>query len=239
MAKSIALKVSPHFKAGVKDLLDQWKPIKEGYANLAKQHLDFAKMIVKLWQQAKAFDRKSGSSLHKDYMREELQQLVQTDDPSILSRWRTIGEQADFLLPVSKHLPSDRDHLYQLATAVKKDKPVTEWVKSKKVHPAISVNEIKFLKTDGARKKSIARTMRTQSVTFNFSSDLEAKEIVEILQSAIQSDKFESLIASQSIFAECEDSMREGYAKLKPKFIDVTKPKTSKPPRKSKPLQRK
>jgi len=227
MATVPSTKVSQDFKRQVNRLLEEWKPIKQGYADLAKRHLAFAKLIVELWETARALDRKVKDDLHKDYMRQQLQVLVNTDDQSILSRWRTIGAHADILLPVAKHLPSDRDHLYQLATAVKKEKPIQDWIDEGKVHPSVSVNEIKFLKSEGVRKKSVAKATRTQSVTFIFSSDFEAATIVETLRSALESENFEAVIAEKSVIAECETSLRGIYSRLKPKFIDATPPKVS------------
>jgi hypothetical protein len=224
-----AAKVSSEFKKQVNRLLEEWKPIKQGYADLARRHLDFAKLIVQLWETARALDRKSKDDLHKNYMRQQLHALVQTDDQSILSRWRTIGAQADILLPVAKHLPSDRDHLYQLATAIKQEKPINDWIDQGKVHPLVSVNEIKLLKTEGVRKKSVAKATRTQSVTFNFSSDFEATEIVQILRQAFESEKFESIIADKGVIAECETSLRSIFDRLKPKFAEGTPQKLASP----------
>ena len=234
MAAELTANVSSVFEKEVGQLLKRWIPIKEGYAKLAKQHLDFAKLIVELWEKAKVLDRQTGGSLHKDHMRQQLQELVQTDDQSILSRWRTIGTQAEVLLPVAEHLPADRDHLYQLATAAKQAKPIAEWVEQKKIHPTVSVNEIKSLKIEGVRRKPIAKATRTQSVTFNFSLDVEAKEIVETLRSAFESAAFESVIADNRVIAECQDSLRQIFEKLKPKFINATPPKPKAAKRKAK-----
>ncbi len=153
---------------------------------------------------------------------------MQTDDESILSRWRIIGLYADTLLPVAKHLPSDRDHLYQLATAVKQEKPIRDWIEANKIHPGVSVRDIKTLNTEGIRKKSTSKATRTQSVTFNFSSDVEAKEIVELLRSAFSSDRVATIIADSSVVAECEDTLRDIFDKLKPKLIRATPPKVKK-----------
>lgn len=226
MATLIETTVSRDFKREVSQLREAWKPIAKGYADLAKQHLDFAKLILELWQTAKYFDRGTKRTDHVDYMRHQLKELVQTDDPSILSRWRLIGEHADTLLPVSKYLPVHRDHLYELARAVKQDKPVSEWIDMEKIHPGISVRDIKTLNTEGRRKKSTAKATRLQSVTLNFSSDIEANEIVEILRSAFSTDRYVSIIASQSVRDECKDTLRDIYDKLKPKFIVAATPKT-------------
>jgi len=235
MAAVPSTQVSQDFKRQVKRLLDEWKPIKQGYADLAKKHLAFAKLIVELWETARTLDRKSKDDLHKDYMRQQLRALVQTDDESILSRWRTIGAQADILLPFAKHLPSDRDHLYQLATAVKKEKPIEDWIDEGKVHPSVSVNEIKLLKTEGVRKKSVAKVTRTQSVTFNFSSDIEAAEIVQILRQAFESERFESIIADKRVIAECQTSLRNIFDRLKLKFVEgKTQKLSSQPPKRQK-----
>jgi hypothetical protein len=120
---------------------------------------------------------------------------------------------------VAKHLPADRDHLYQLATAVKHEKPVTDWIESKKIHPGVSVRDIKMLNSEGMRKKPSAKATRTQSVTFNFSSDVEAKEIVEILRLAFSCDRVTAIIADNRVIAECEDTLRDIFDELKPKFI--------------------
>ena len=228
MATLPATTVSRDFKREVTQLREAWKPIAKGYADLAKQHLDFAKLIVGLWRTAKDLDRGTKRTDHTDYMRRQLQDFLQTDDESILSRWRIIGLYADTLLPVAKHLPSDRDHLYQLATAVKQEKPIRDWIEANKIHPGVSVRDIKTLNTEGIRKKSTSKATRTQSVTFNFSSDIEAKEIVELLRSAFLSDRVATIIADASVVAECEDTLRDIFDELKPKFIRATPPKVKK-----------
>jgi len=232
MGSSITLKVSPEFKREIRKLLDRWKPIKQGYADLAKRQLNFAKLIVDLWDRAKSLDKGTNDSLHKDYMRQQLQLLVQSEDPVIFTRWQTIGNQADRLMPLADSLPSNRDHLYQLAHAVKNEKPIDKWIREGRVHPGVSVNEIKFLKSEGIRKKSSAKATRTQSVTFNFSSDMEAAEIVQILRQAFESDKFESVNAQQSVRHECKAALRDIYDRLEPKFIGASTPKASTKPRK-------
>jgi hypothetical protein len=239
MGSSIALKVSSDFKKEVGQLLEQWKPIKQGYADLAKKQLNFAKMIASLWETAKSLDKGTSGSLHKNYMRQQLQTLVQSDDPVIFTRWQTIGNQADRLMPLANSLPSNRDHLYQLAHAVKNEKPIQEWVREGKVHPGVSVNEIKFLKSEGVRKKTVAQATRTQSVTFNFSSDLEATEIVQILRQAFESDKFDSVILQQSVNDECKDALRDIFTRLKPKFIVATQSKALTMPRKRRKVAKK
>jgi hypothetical protein len=228
MATLPTTSVSRDFKREVTQLRDAWKPIAKGYADLAKQHLDFAKLIVELWRTAKDLDRGTQKTDHAEYMRQQLQVLVQTDDESILTRWRTIGLYADSLLPVAKHLPSNRDHLYELARAVKQEKPVSEWIEMDKIHPNVSVRDIKALNWEGVRKKSTAEATRTASVTFIFSSDVLANEIVELLRSAFSSNKIANIIADASVVAECEDTLRDIFDELKPKFIRATPPKVKK-----------
>ena len=228
MATVPTTSISREFKRDVKQLIDEWTPIKKGYAELAKQHLGFAKLMLELWNKAKALDRGTKQTVHKDYMRQLLQKAVQTDDASILTRWRIIGEHADTLLPVSDYLPVHRDHLYQLATAVKADKPVRDWVEANKIHPGISVRDINALKREGVPRKSVAKDTRTRSVTLNFSSGVEAKEIVELLRSAFSSDRVSTIIADASVVAECEDTLRDIFDELKPKLIRATPPKVKK-----------
>ena len=82
--------------------------------------------------------------------------LIDTDDETILSRWRTIGKFAEKLLPYARHLPADRDHFYELANAAREDKPIASWVESKEIHPGVPVRNIRELRRGTERKKSIA-----------------------------------------------------------------------------------
>lgn len=227
MATVPTTSVSREFKREVKQLIDEWKPIKKGYADLAKQHLEFAKLMLELWNKAKALDRGTKQTVHKDYMRQLLQKAVQTDDASILTRWRIIGEHADSLLPVSEYLPVHRDHLYELARAVKQDKPVSQWIEMERIHPGVSVRDINALNREGVPRKSTAKVTRTRSVTFNFSSNLEASEIVAILRSAFSTNKFESIITDTSVIDECKASLKDIFDKLEPKFKDSSPTKVN------------
>jgi len=234
-----ATTVSRDFQTSVRQLRKAWAPISDGYAELAKKHLDFAKMIAELWETAKRLDRGTKKTEHMDYMRQQLQELVQTDDKSILSRWKRIGEQASILLTVAEHLPSNRDHLYEIATAVKKEKPVIEWIEMEKIHPGVSVRDIRLLNTDGIRRKSTAEATRTRSVTFHFSSDLEADEIVEILRAAFSSNRFSSISTDKSVKAACQSSLRGIFDELEPKFIDASPPKVKRAASKKRKLSKK
>ena len=158
MAKPTALAavVATAFASKVENLVLRWDPIREDYQKLAERHLQFAVMIKDLWLEAEDLDKGSGEHKHADFMRQKLQVLIDTDDETILSRWRIIGKFAEKLLPYARHLPADRDHFYELANAAREDKPITSWVESKELHPGVPVRNIRELRRGTERKKSIA-----------------------------------------------------------------------------------
>ena len=148
--------VAVSFASKVEKLVQSWEPIRKEYQRLAERHLQFAVMINDLWLEAKDLDKGSDEHKHADFMREKLQVLIDTDDETILSRWRTIGKFAEKLLPYARHLPADRDHFYELANAAREDKPIASWVESKEIHPGVPVRNIRELRRGTERKKSIA-----------------------------------------------------------------------------------
>ena len=177
--------VAVSFASKVEKLVQRWEPIRKEYQKLAERHLQFAVMIKDLWLEAKDLDKGTGERKHADFMREKLRVLIDTDDESILTRWRTIGKFSDQLLPHASHLPSDRDHLYELALAVKQDKPLAEWVKSKEVHPAVQVRYIRVVPATSTMRMYVSpgavRPYPTSGLGRLFLSKMPDEKIVEIV----------------------------------------------------------
>ena len=214
------LSVSPDFAKQVKQLVERWKPIQDGYEQLARQHLEFAIMIKDLWGRAKALDRGNATDHHQNHIRLELQKIVHTNDPSILSRWKTIGEYAEPLLAIANQLPPERDHLYELALAVKEAKPVANWAEENRIYPTVSFRAIKDLKNANVKSKSKAKSTRHYSVTFTFALNTEAEAVVNVLRDVIQHKSVQEIKASHpSIRSECERSLGSKYeSAVKNKF---------------------
>ena len=216
--------VAVSFANKVEKLVLRWEPIRKEYQKLAERHLQFAVMIKDLWLEAKDLDKGSGERKHADFMREKLRVLIDTDDESILTRWRTIGKFSDQLLPHASHLPSDRDHLYELALAVKQDKPLAEWVKSKEVHPAVQVRYIRDLKRGTERKKSKASDTRRNVVQIRFIEGTTAKEVALLLESVMVSVKVEQLRSATPGFqASAKANLREKFQAIAHKFPQSAK----------------
>jgi len=211
--------VAVSFANKVEKLVLRWEPIRKEYQKLAERHLQFAVMIKDLWLEAKDLDKGSGDRKHADFMREKLRVLIDTDDESILTRWRTIGKFSDQLLPHASHLPSDRDHLYELALAVKQDKPLAEWVKSKEVHPAVQVRYIRDLKRGSEKKKSKAADTRRNVVQIRFVEGTTAKEVALLLESVIVSNMVEQIrSATPALQASAKANLKEKFQAIAHKF---------------------
>ena len=231
MAKTTALtvEVATAFAKKVERLVDRWEPIRKDYQKLAERHLQFAVMIKDLWLEAKGLDKGSDEHKHTDFMREKLQVLIDTQDETILSRWRTIGKFADKLLPYANHLPADRDHLYELANAAKADKPIASWVESKEIHPGVPVRKIRDLRRGTERKKSKAADTRRNIVKIRFVEGTTAKQVALLLESVMVSDMVEQLrSATPGLQASSKANLREKFQAIAHKFPQSAEKPTAK-----------
>lgn len=211
--------VAVSFASKVEKLVQRWEPIRKEYQKLAERHLQFAVMIKDLWLEAKALDKGSDEHKHTDFMREKLQILIDTQDETILSRWRIIGKFADKLLPHASQLPADRDHLYELANAAKQDKPIASWVKSKEIYPGVPVRNIRDLRRGTERKKSKAADTRRNVVQIRFIEGTTAKEVALLLESVMVSVKVEQLRSATPGFqASAKANLREKFQAIAHKF---------------------
>jgi hypothetical protein len=217
-------KVAVSFASKVEKLVQRWEPIRKEYQRLAEQHLQFAVMINDLWLEAKKLDAGSGERTHTNFMRQKLQVLIDTEDETILSRWRTIGKFADKLLPHASQLPSDRDHLYELANAAKDDKPIASWVKSKEIHPGVPVRDIRDLRRGKSRKKSTAADKRRHIVQIRFIEGTTTDAVASLLQSVMTSDLVEHIrAATPGIQSSAKALLRENFKAIEHKFPKAEK----------------
>jgi len=221
---AVSVDISSSFASKVEKLVLRWEPIRKEYQRLAEQHLHFAEMIKDLWLEAKKLDAGSGERTHTNFMRQKLQVLIDTEDETILSRWRTIGKFADKLLPHASQLPSDRDHLYELANAAKDDKPIASWVKSKEIHPGVPVRDIRDLRRGTSRKKSTAADKRRHIVQIRFVEGTTTDAVASLLQGVMASDLVEQIrSATPGIQSSAKAMLRENFQAIEHKFPKAEK----------------
>lgn len=221
---AVSVDISSSFASKVEKLVLRWEPIRKEYQRLAERHLQFAVMINDLWLEAKKLDTGSGERTHTNFMRQKLQVLIDTEDETILSRWRTIGKFADKLLPHASQLPSDRDHLYELANAAKDDKPIASWVKSKEIHPGVPVRDIRDLRRGTSRKKSTAEDDRRIILRLRFAKGVSADQIVNLLKDVIQTPHLEKMSSPTLDFQHAyKDTETASYKLIQHKFPKVEK----------------
>jgi hypothetical protein len=95
----------------------------------------------------------------------KLHEIIQSDNKSILSKWVGIGSRAQELLPFANSLPSQRDSLYVLSTAIDKRKPIKRWIESGKLSSESTVREVMALSSPQKAKKNACVT--SVLVSFN------------------------------------------------------------------------
>jgi hypothetical protein len=140
------------FEKEVDALAREGKNLIQSYSDLTERMLTFAQRFQTLWKQAKALDGSDDGS-HHSFLRDRLSELVNTSNPSIQSRWVTIGSNAKALMPFKNALPHYRDSLYEVALAVESKKPVKKWVKEKRITIESSVREVRSLRVANQKQK--------------------------------------------------------------------------------------
>ena len=161
--------VNAELRQDISELTKQWKALNTAYENFARKKIEFAKEIARLWEQAKALDTDAGSEANQNHFREQLREIIQSDNKTILSKWVGIGSRAEELLPYANSLPPQRDSLYAVSTAIDKKRPIQKWIDSGKLSPESTVREVVALSSTKRVKKQSASSQRNVSVSFEFS----------------------------------------------------------------------
>ena len=137
--------INAKFQQAVKALRDECKGILDANASLAERTIRFGQRFRDLYEQAKKLDGGKKEGIHYEVMRAQLADLVQTDSPSIWSKWNKIGEFAPKLLPYANKLPSTRDALYATAQIIEDGKSLKSLIQNKDIRPDGTVREIKAI----------------------------------------------------------------------------------------------
>jgi hypothetical protein len=160
-------------KTSIKTLVNDWKSLNDAYEDFTRKKLLFAQRIKQIWDMAKELDRKQKGISNQNHFRKQLAEIIESDNQSILSRWVQIGDNAKALLPYATSLPSQRDAIYQLSLALKKKKPIQQWIDSGKLSTESTVREVIAL-TQGRRRTSRSvRQERNTLVTLEVSGSSE------------------------------------------------------------------
>ena len=152
MAKTLL--VDPSLYDDVSNLTKQWKALNSSYENFAKKKIEFAAQISKVWEKAQAFDKNLKTDANQNHFREQLKAIIQSDNKSILSKWVSIGERAEDLLPYANSLPPQRDSLYALALAVQKKQPIKRWISKGELTSESTVRQVFALTQNKPRAAS-------------------------------------------------------------------------------------
>ena len=187
--------VNAELKNGVTQLTKQWRELNSAYENFARKKIEFAQEIARIWSQAQELDRESDSDANQNHFREQLREIIQSDNKSILSKWVSIGSRAQELLPYANSIPPQRDSLYALSTAIDKKKPIQRWIDSGKLSSESTVRDVFSLTSSKKRTKVSVQKERNVFVTIEFSTDFSqtATLLKDIVQDSsvlsVRSDK--------------------------------------------------
>ena len=166
------------FARRVTSVAAEGRRLTELYADLSARMLEFAVQFRELWLEAKRLD-KAENGQHQLYLRKTLSEAVQSDDPSVWSKWNTIGAQAKTLLRYKTALPPQRECLYELAKAADQQKPIKRWIDAKALTFQSTVREVSALCKSKKRRPRQKQYLAT--VTFAFQSYGEATEALRAL----------------------------------------------------------
>lgn len=174
----VAMTLDRTFARRVTSVAAEGLRLTEAYANLSARMLAFAVQFRELWLDAKRLD-KADNGQHQAYLRKMLAEAVQSNDPSVWSKWNTIGSQAKTLLRFKTALPPQRECLYALAIAANEEKPIKQWIDEKALTPESTVREVSALCKSKRRRRRQKDYLAT--VTFAFQSYGETADILRSL----------------------------------------------------------
>ncbi len=219
-----SVSVPTSFQTQVAKLHKDWESVQSAFENLAAKQIKFAERVKSLWDLAKSLDNEQSGDIHQNYVRQELQEIIRTDNASILSRWVKIGGQADKLLPLANALPPQRDALYETAKVVEdKQSLLTRWVESGQIGPESTVREVKALVSGKLKNQTKSKRGKKKQdhslVHVQLGFNKNYGEVAKLLLQLIELDDVIQ-IKSHTAFAESVKELlgKDGYEKIAKKF---------------------
>ena len=210
--------VDSSLKKALASLHRDWNSVNSAYENFAEKKLKFAQRVNEVWLQAQELDgTKDGSNT--EFFRNQCQEMIQSTNKTILSKWITIGEHADILLPHVKSLPSQRDSLYAIsveASRLGNKNAISKWIKNGQITIDSTVREVDALRTT-TKKKHSGTSARYVKVTLFIESNYE--DSFQLLKNLIQSDKVKKVQSEKSLKSVALASLDEVmFNKISHKF---------------------
>jgi len=166
--------VNAELRIGVSQLTKQWRELNGAYRDFTKKKLAFAQKVSKLWDRAKKMDESEGGTSNENYLRDELNELIQSESKSVLSKWVSIGHNASALLPYAQSLPPQRDSLYALSLASQNRKPIQRWITKGSLSSESTVRQVLTL-TTGKKLSKVKSSKMMEVLRISFPED----EVIE------------------------------------------------------------
>lgn len=207
--------LSTSFTTEVRQLTADAKALSQSYADLTGRMLKFAERITKLWEKAAQLDSDTENGQHQAHFRKAFGQLLNTDNPSIWSRWVTIGKHAKDLLPYKSALPPQRDSLYAVALASKEGKPLEQWIGKGKITRETTMREVQSL---CRKKKRSAAADAQRYVTVTVMLDATYGEAAQLFRPLLDSPHVVKIKSHKSFHEAMKAALGpENYDALKAK----------------------
>jgi hypothetical protein len=157
----------------VESLASEGSALAVSYADLSERMLKFAQKIQALSDQARDLDADDSGGRHRKHLRQVLMKTLGTQSEAVVSKWLTIGTQAQVLLPLKGSVPPQRESLYELAKAADANKPIERWISDEKLTVNSTVREVQQLTKAKKRAKKKEKEF-TASVTLSFKTYSDA-----------------------------------------------------------------
>jgi hypothetical protein len=210
--------VDSSLKKALAGLHRDWNSVKTAYENFAEKKLKFAQRVNEVWLQAQELDGTEDGS-NTEFFRNQCQEMIQSTNKTILSKWITIGEHAEILLPHVKSLPSQRDSLYAIsveASRLGNKNAISKWIKNGQISIDSTVREVDALRTT-TKKKHSGTSARYVKVTLFI--ELNYEDSFQLLRNLIQSDKVKKVQSEKSLKSVALASLDEVmFNKISHKF---------------------
>jgi hypothetical protein len=209
---TLAVNVDSRFKAAVANLQKDWNSVAVAYENFAEKKLKFAQKVNSIWLRAQELDgitEGSADGLNTIYFREQCQEMIQSTNKTILSKWITIGQNAETLLPFAKSLPSQRDSLYAISVEASRSnskKSIEKWIKNGQLTIDSTVREVDSLRTTTKKRHS---GTAAKFVKVTLSLDTNFHDSFLLLKDVILSDKVKLIQSDKALKSVALSSLDE------------------------------
>ena len=208
--------VSSGFSRQVAKLAKEGQTLVRAEQMLTERILKFGQDLRGLSEKAKSLDG-ADEGAHQAFLRKRLAEVAGTRDKTILSRWNTIGSQAEALLPYAKASPAQRDSLYELALATKQGHPVATWIKQELVSPHTTVRQLAALRKPPQKKKRKKKVNNRVSVTMLFHGNYG--EVAKLLHDLVMAKELFSIQSHPALREALKADLGAGaYEAVKHRF---------------------